>query len=178
MTVERSVAELRQDAASVLRLVDLTGTFLASSEFESRYRSGDFTLVTAFDVNTKIEHSKDILLCWVRHRVWSLVATDGVDIPDAPEDVPQELINEHLAWRGESEWIAQYSVTGEADLTKIEPSVLSAFGMIMAPPTIHPYAREHFQSHVSKSPYPAFTLPHLTPLSQMPDDELIEIDDA
>ena len=175
---ERSVLELREDAARVLESVELTGAFLLSNQFESRYRSGDFTLLTAFDINTKFERTSDTLLCWVRHRVWSIVATDEVELPEDPSDVPDELLEEHLAWKGESEWVAQYSAVDGVDLLDVEEAALSAFAIVMAPPTLHPYAREHFQSQVSKSPYPAFTLPHVAPLTQLPDDELIEIGDA
>ncbi len=176
--LERTVGDLRIDAGSVLRLVDLSGTFLMNSGFESRYRTGEFGLVTAFAVNTKVERSASALLCWVRHRAWCLVGSEELELPDDPEDIPETVIEEHLAWRAESEWVAQYTPLDGADLMAPAAEAVTAFGMVMAPPTIHPYAREHFQALVSKSPYPAFTLPHLTPISQLPDDEVIQIEDA
>ncbi|MEG9224837.1 hypothetical protein [Aeromicrobium sp. Sec7.5] len=168
--------ELRDDAADVLRDVDLTGVFLMDEEFESRYRTGEFELVTKSSLETRAEVEEGNLLCWVRYEVWALIG-DAQGLPSEPSEIDPEVMGERLAWRIACDWAAQYSVRDDRIFTEADLPKLAAFTLVMAPPTIHPYAREHIQSAVGKSLYPAFTLPHIRPITELPDDVTLDVED-
>lgn len=171
----KTVRELRADAQAVLAAVDLNGVFLMRSDFQAEHRTGEFDLVTMFSMNTKFQAFENHLLCWVRHQVVTIVKEEDLELPDDPAEIPAEIFETHLAWRGECEWVAQH--VGQK-VRSFEKSQLNAFTVVMAPPLVHPYAREHFQAEVGKSLYPAFTLPYATPIGSFPDDQVVELEDV
>ena len=177
MSVERSVAELKAAAARVLERVELESVYLMRSDYKSAHRTGEISLVSAYAIKTRVERSESVLRSWVQHTAWALAIDDETEVPETAGEVPSEFVDEHFAWQSETEWVVEFASTEGNDLTDLPMEDCSAFSMVMGPPTAHPYARELIQSLSERGLYPALSLGLITPLTQMSDDEVIEIVD-
>lgn len=173
---EVSVGELRAATQDVLGLVDLSSVYLATSSFAARpSNSDDEELASAYSVQTRCERSSQWLRCWIKYDAFALRAgPDG--LPEDPEDLSPQQIEELYAWRSTTEWVAEFNSLGSDLVENTELINCSAFALVIGPPTVHPYAREHLQGLIAKSPHAAYTLGLLQPITAMPDDRLIELE--
>lgn len=155
--------------------VSLSHVFLERSEFETREIGDASNLQVAYFVRTK--NGRDNvggLRAWVQYVVFALPDEVSSRLSDSMIDLTPELVDELFVWKIEMNWISQYVGEPKA-VNSFADQDLEAFALVMGPPTVHPYARELAQSITSRSAYPAFTMGLLTPITALPDDELVQI---
>lgn len=176
-TVDRTVRDLREGAARVLSAVNLESVILVDSEHHSMPQEFDGALKVVYSIEVSSRQGPGAVECQVGYSAFAIPSEVLAEDFDGGSDIHPELIAAHAAWNSESVWVAFFRRTDDTG-EEFEPSDLQAFAMLMGPPTVHPYARELLQSLTARSPYAAFTLELLTPLSALEDDEIVEIADT
>lgn len=176
--VDWTAGVLRSRAGTVLKDVSLEQVFLASCQMQTQDAPNNGTLRVAYGTQTGAERSATgTIRVRVKYAVFALGADDDLPLPDDAGELTTEQIDERFVWRIDAEWVAQF-VGDAAAVTDHQDEDITAFSVIMGPPTVHPFARELVQSLTGKGEHPAFTLGLMTPVSALPDDEVIELDDA
>ena len=175
MSTEYSVQNLREATSRVLEDLDLDQVYMVNCHIDTRAHLSNRELKSAYTVRTKIDRNESgDVFAWAKYVVFALGDDGTGDLPDDAGDLTEALIEETFAWRVETEWIAKYSGPPDA-VSAHSTEDLSAFALLMAPPTLHPYVRDLVQSLTGRSQHAAFTLGLLTPISAMPDDEVVDI---
>jgi|GEM_PF-2936853 len=173
MSDEFTVGGLRDAASVVLADVDLSQVYMVHCDIHVRPEMTGRRLRSAFNVQTRASRSEASVQAWAKYAVIALTDDDG-SLPDNANELTEDLIEQTYAWRIETEWVADFG-GDSAQVAAYSDADLAAFALIMAPPTLHPHVRELVQSLTSRSPFPAYTMGLLTPISAMGDDEIVEL---
>jgi hypothetical protein len=155
--VEISVRNLRDNAQRVLDVAELAEVALQGAEFKAHETDPIETLETKVELNVHSGRNEN----WVLARCeYSVEATEVGN-------------SANVAWTAKIECIAYYECKSPSQFTSEE---LQSFALIVGAPTLHPFARSHLQMLTALSRYPAYTLGLLKPLSALPDEHVISID--
>lgn len=159
----RTVGELREGAYGVVRRVNLTEVYVASTSLQTHRIDGD----PPYDVDTTLAVRGQ--LYDDRIDVHVSYTTSALSVDDDGSKSP--------VWTVEAEYVASFEMGEDASQVPISEDDLEAFAITMGPQTVHPYARELTQSLSARTPYPALTLGLITPVGAMPDDQALELPD-
>lgn len=176
----RSIAELRTAAAAAFDAYDVARVFVTTMDFECTTNDYEppYSVVTYFHLSGR-QVSEDEIEVRARYVVEARQSREdprgAAGDPESDQTGQDRDAPGPLIWRAVVEYAS--SLVAENESSVLNEEELAAFATIHGSQLLHPYVRETVQSMTGRSPFPAYSLGLLMPLSDFPDDQMIEVED-